>query len=65
MNDRLIPGSQHDRIYCWMKYRYLQVRECPDREEFPGTVQELFLFKEFTLGKKGVSRVFSAAEIQT
>lgn len=48
-----------------MKYSYLDVRECPDREEFPSMVQELFPFKEFTLGKKGVSKVLSAAEIQT
>lgn len=47
-----------------MKYSCLQVRECPAREEFPIMSQELFPVKEFTLGRKGVSRVFSAADIQ-
>lgn len=50
----------------WTIGIYLKVRETPeDREEFHSTVKKLFPFKEFTLGKKGVSRVCSAAEIQT
>lgn len=52
-------------MYHWMSYRYLKVRETPDREEFHSTLKKLFPFKEFTLGKKGVFRVCSAAEIQT